>query len=270
MSKRRRQGVRTIFNGILNIHNQVDKPYVPIVGSSLNELYNIPSLLTSSPYSIGHFIIGLQPYDINNGGYVDLGLKEHQCYDGNVYTPIPIFMKRTTETITTLERSTYKLFTTKRYNNIDYYVAYAKRLEDIESIGNPSWITHDVTNGYDLFALESRDLDYLNPTVIDETLTYPDVLKYISYSLELSLTLTEEELINIRSYIDIIYPTRTGTSKYTISEVGLLQSQHVSLDSTVEIYNSQVAYFTYLSMKDMVGNNIELSIEIGDMSPVQV
>jgi len=267
---RRRQGVRTIFNSILNIHNQLDKPYVPIVGSSLNELYNIPSLLTSSPYSIGHFVIGLQPYDINNGGYVDLGLKEHQCYDGNVYTSIPIFMKPTTETVTTLERSTYKLFTVETHNNIEYHVAYAKRLEDIESIGNPSWITHDVTDGYDLVSLESKDLDYLNPTLFDESLTYPDMLKYISYSLELSLVLTEEELANIRNHIDIVYPTRTGTSKYTISEIGLIQSQHVSLDSAVEIYNSQIAYFTYLSMKDMSVSTIELSIEIGDMSPVQL
>lgn len=258
-----------MYSSILGIQQQLGNPYNPILNSTLNELHNIAVDLGDVSYKIGHFIIGLAPYDMFNSAIVDLRTIEHQCYDGNVYVPIPIFMKVATDSLSNTELSTYKLFTTKTYNNVLYNVAYAKRLEDVSSVPNYSFITHSTLDGYNISSLDSKNLNYLTPTVYRESISYGEDIQYIGQSVELTISLTEAEMDNIKSYVDIIYPTRTGENKYTIGEVAILQSQHQSIDSTIELANAQPSYFVFPNIRDIVEDKLLMALEIGDFIPLQ-
>ena len=265
----KRDNSRTIHNSILGLKNMLGLKYIPFTNSTLNERYNCDNPISNEPYKIGHCVIGLSKSDIVKDGEISLNANEHQPYDANVYVPIPFLMIPTTEVLTSLEKSKYKLFTVVNYNGVEYHAAYAKSLSETGDSSTPSFITHNDAEGYSISSLESKNIDYLHPTPSKESVAYANTLEFISHESKVSIDISQQEMERIKGYIDIIYPERVGNDKHTIMEVGLVHSQHISSTAETPISNAQIAYFQNLTIKDMLDGGLSVSISLGDFMPLQ-
>ena len=265
----RRNIVKTLHSSMLATSQMFKLAYTPIPISTLNLYHNISGLPSDDDYSIGHFILGLADIDLLNGNTMTLDNIEHQPYDANVAVPIPIFMKINSETVTSSERAKYKLFTTINIGNDVYNVAYAKAVETITP-KEPYFVTHNSSDGYSIDSLNSANLDYLNPVTTRESVSYPDTLKFVAHATSVHVTITEAEMNNIRGYIDLIYPNRTGANKYRIQEIGLTHAQFTTINAQEELRNAQVAYFINVTPKDLSSPSVNVNIDIGNLMPIQL
>lgn len=264
MAISRKNDTRTIYSSMLSLSLQMGIPYEPLELTTLNELYNINLPAVNYNYKIGHFIVGL--YDIDVLDNINLSINDVECqpYDANVVIKIPIFMKDSSLSLTNADRQTYKLFTTEEYGGITYNVAYAKRLTNFTG-NEPYLVTYN--GSFELAPLSGEGIDFLHPITVKEQSTYNTTLEYVAFSVSSRAELTADEINNINSYIDIIYPTRSGVNKYRISQIALIQSQHESINSTSEIRNAQTAYFAYTTLEESQLNNLSVNIELGEKSP---
>ena len=259
---------KTLYSSMMQSMNMIGEEYVPPTATTLNDLFDIPNIVSDDNFKLGHFTIGISPVGIIVDDTIISRNYVHNPYDAMVWIKIPLFMKPLSEELTADEKTKYKLWTTETYEQTSYNVAYAKSFSTVSGSSDPIFIEYSEDTGFaeSLDTLET--LNPLIPTIPSETMDMLHTSNYVGFSTTMNASLTAEEVSAIRGYIDIIYPNRSGGNVHNLFELGVIMSKHDGRNSSDELVDAQISHFIELSTSDMVGDDLTISIDIGDLMPI--
>lgn len=257
--------VKTIYSNVLDTCSSLGISVPLANGTYLNEKHNIPSNGDISKVKLSHFTLGLQYDDLLVNNNLNVNNIYHNADDCDVFKPIPFLIRPSVTGLTPEEKDKYNLKALEVINNVSYIVCYAKAINV-----NGSTLMYKVDKNDDdiiMNDLISLHRDRLHPVPVRNADAFSTTSSYICHAQTISINLTKSEMIEIKNAIDIKYSNIPVDKRYTIREIGLLQSCMGSDD----ISHAQMAYFVKMNivLDAMINTNNKLDreLDIGGMMP---
>jgi len=261
-------GSRTIYSKKLANRAKCGLPYVPLLNTTLNERFNIESLVdnksvTYPTINLLTFGIGASDTSVKNTR-LDLKSSTHSYTDAALFTHIPLYMRKESEITLHPPSSKLRLRTSITFDNEKYIVYYGYKIDDFDS--NDDVVTfNNIEEEYvNISKLDVSSLSVLYPepkNVIDlKTCTK----QYIGDFIKVYTFITEEELLEIENVFNLLYPNK----EQIITEVGICHSKEMKYETYIENVQVQISYFldTKFDIKQSIKEEkLDFIIELGDM-----
>lgn len=262
--------IRTLYNEALETAKMLGVSYTPLPGTTLNEKHAldvIPDNANDLP-ALRYYGFGLKYDDVVDNG-VNIDNMEHSVLDGDLFIPIPFKVVPTNEGLTEADVNTYRLRVKKTIDGKEYYLCYLKY---IPAVAEGDYIEAERIEDTFNLSLLSVNSNVLTPTPSDPVESHLTHLRYVAYSTPVTLTITPEEASNMIKAVDILYPERRLSDRYTISDVMLVSGVEGKVDNIPDAAKLQAGFFhkanTPTSVVDLYSNVTNtVTIELGGMAP---
>lgn len=249
---------RTVYGLELELSYMFNKPYEAQVNTTLNEKFNIA---TKEPLPKGKPF--LQYFCLGVGGNAALPdadaypYSPHSPIDAALFEHIPFVIRPVGNDLTLDERSSYRMRVETEIQGNRYYCYYLKRLRESDIQYKPGFYRISSRNGTETIdPINTNELNTLNPVPISKVnKIIGSSSSYIIKKGKVIISLTYEELVEIKKNIDLMFPS---LEPKTITEIGLCTGIDKPMDRGYEALQAQIAFH--------IGPSIDLTMELNNKS----
>jgi len=270
---------RTIYSSELQTCLLLDRPFVLLPSSTLNEKFSIQNGIQPDPSvipSVKYFAIGNGGHKMVVGanGLTKTDPVQHRGTDAALYSHLPFILREISNDIDAVERAKYALRRKEVHNGTTYVAYYLKRLPLTGVVVDMEFI--NVTNGVQTVNAFVPNASNLNPTPPDLSSTGVNVVTgdYVAASAKVTITLSAADVAELLNVSTIIY----GDPGYAIiSEIGLCSGVDKVVQSPVdnnaminfnEAIAVQVASFINTNFPlEYTNDGCVISLDIGSCEP---
>lgn len=263
-------GSKTIYNTKLQNCLLTGLPYEPIIGTTINEKYNImtvydKSLVDTYP-KLNLIVIGASTIEAN-GDLTKLNLygSGHSPIETELKNHIPLYLRTTEEAIVNPPSNKYRLKTTLIIAGIEYIAYYGYTAIDFNNKKEIVMFNNIEDEYVSVSKLDTDIADILNPPVGSTTdLTKTSGITYIGDFVKIHLFFTLNELLEIKNVLNILYPD----GDHYINEIAVCHSKELNTGIIIENVETQISYFLDIDRKldDAITNGkLDFYVEVGGM-----
>jgi hypothetical protein len=272
--------IRSIYGAYLQACKLMDRPFVLMPNSTLNEKFSIQQgvlpdvdkIPSMKYWGIGN---GGHEMSIGAGGQTKTKPVQHKAIDAALYNHLPFVLRELTNDISPSERAKYALRRVETHNAVQYAAYYLRRLDFTGVV--PGMLNVNILNGVKTTSAFAASSSNLNPTppVID-----PDDLntisgEYVSASAQLPLLLDAPELLEFINAVKVIYD---DDDYAIISEVALVSGIDKVVSSPTqgggsinfnEVIAAQcVSYVNTFFAAKYANSGVEVLLDVGATEPL--
>lgn len=270
--------VKTIYHTNLELLKALNKPFSVIEHSTLNEKFGVEvdTLLPDNVYpELSYIAIGRGGHRgrLAADGSTLIDILQHNIKHAALYEHLPFIMRETNNDLSAANRLKYGMRRLEEHNGVKYFVYYLKKLNYNSSYPNISELTvvDGVVTTEEYIPLPAQ----LNPEPILYSTGTSNVStgKHISVQSTINLVLSESDIAEIISAVEIIY----GDSSYaTISELATVTAITRTVESVLgginvsydEALAAQVANFIPANVDlKFTSKEISNTYSLGNVSP---
>lgn len=265
--------VKTVYFDDLILSHFRNKKYTPLPNTTLNEKFNINKNIISeidkptlNYYCIGNGNVRVIDSEVN----MELYHNNHRCIDGSLYNHIPFIIRLLDEDITDVQKRNYRLRKTFTIHGKDYVAYYLKVIPE-DKISNQLLKITKIPNMMpktEKFNTNDSTILNPNPNLPDVVKITDDVSTFIVNSDQVTLSLTNEEMLEVNNAMDIL---EIPIKDRIINEIALCSGTDVvnTKDFSIEVAHSQVMFFVDVDydVQLILANEDEFyrQVEIGGM-----
>lgn len=279
--------VRTIHSIVLDAVKKRAKTYPLLPNTTLNEKFDVEiNKQNESEIDpvLKYFVIG-------NGNIISFGTNteevaninmayaNHKVKDSALYNHVPFIVREVSNDLTLAEQASYRLRVTKTIGSVDYAGYFAKVIPDDGDSVSISTIVKSNTGEISISSFDTNDPELLNPAPSE---THGDITadasSYIAVTATDNITLTYDDIVEIKNGIDLWYSEDTVEKRsHFINEIGLCSGGDITTDDgrTESVY-TQLCFILEtgteydLDIKIAENKGISRNIDLGGLEPLAV
>lgn len=272
-----RSSQKTLFATDLHLHQLAGKDYTPLPNTTLNEKFNVNSMMTVPPGeypTLKYFVIGVGgSSNIENDNMYTIS--EHGPLDGALFEHVPFVIRPVNSDLTAGERSKYRLRVLKIIGGTTYACYYAKLLGNLEIpqyLNKITTVTPEDTSKLQYSTISVLDTDMpeiLNPTPRTRILDVEKLssIERVTRLAKVTMEFSEYDLNEIKNSIQVL-----GLNATTVKEIGLCSGYDIKTTLMTEAIAMQILYHVGMTMQlSIFFNNkdtIIRTIELGGEEPL--
>lgn len=263
---------RTIHAMALELYRSINKEYVILSNTTLNEKFKIDETekLPENTYPlINYYGIGIGGEESIEGieGY---SFSRKRAITGNMFNQIPFVMRELDNDLLDDEKSNYRFRKLEDHNGKTYACYYLKKIRKYELRDEFFVIKNeDGVSKLNLFDNNTTELLDAIPINKDNILDNLTKAEYITKLIKMDFTLTSKEVYDVKEVMNIL-----NLPNEKISEIAICQGHDIPYSGYNEhkAYAVQIAYHLTVSinLQTDLSINKELlkQIEIGGSEPL--
>lgn len=217
-----------------------NKPYSVDPSTTLNSKYNILPAVSQSGIKDKRYLgLGIGGTVADDNGEVDVGLRQRDMSLIDLYSGIPFVARPQSNDLSSVDRQKYRLRKETTIGGVPYVLYYLKDITEV------------VNNSTEILKLKSAD--GMVDTVYSHGDETPPITGTVYFDAELKvyIVLTEEEVDDLRSVLELMYPTDEITE---ITEVGIYTGTDFQTPDGIEAVDVQL--FMSGSGKYNIGDDV--------------
>lgn len=274
--------VRSAYGALLQTRMLLNKPYVAMTHSTLNEKLNVfPDVLPAETDVIGlkYFCIGNKGlrYTSNADGTPKLENVPHLPKHSGLYNEVPFVLRLPSNDLDAVTRLKYRLRKLVTINSVTYVAYYLKALDVSATVPRLELrVVQDQNNITSTpFEYSATDLFPEQPNITNNTvLTTGDT--YLAASAKVTVTLEQFDIDELLNVSTIMYG---DTGSLSISEIGLVAGSDKSVTGDfngvqrgyIDAIGTVITNFIPTLFPPSVANgNFGLALDVGSIEPLLV
>lgn len=269
---------RTIHAANLQTALLLNKPYVLLANSTLNERFNVNpdvDLLPGEMPAIGYYTIGRGGHQAISGtdGGTNVGPVPQSSINSALFKPLPFVLRPMNDDLGATDQARYALRKIEQYDGVNYFAYYLKRIDltDVNIIVEYNTV---LSGGETTSTAYTPSIENLTPTPITIPVgSLPTAGDSLSAIATAPLVFADFDAVELRNACSVIY----GDPAYAVvSEIGICSGVDRTLLSPLETGEANVLEAVGVQVLSMItthqsltfNNGFTLNLDLGSAEPL--